>query len=407
MVYLYTISDKVLVGKKINYLVAYLSEALFKHNFKIAKRTTVGYLDNYDELFNNQKDGDVNIILVDKANLNLNNSLCKIFDCVLVDNPYAKNAIFEFYRKQNTPIDKDSEIEWRMPANARCIVNPNGIVQGYFVVDKQITYVVLPNNFEQACDMFDNIVLDELIKKQKKKYRNFTFKTFGLTESNLRVLLQDYIKNKEKISINFFEKDLEVDIVVKANEENRELDNFAQKIFMKLGNYIYAVEDIPIVKVAYNLLNMNGISIAFAEDVTGGNVCQKLCNQSANAKNHVHECLVLSSKQSKINRLGINPKTIDENGEISANVAYEMAANLIATTSANVVVATLGVLEKNSNLPIGLNYIAVGDKKEIHVYKNLFNGSTTEIIESITNASYFYLIKKLKKNDFHLEQSTI
>ena len=46
-------------------------------------------------------------------------------------------------------------------------------------------------------------------------------------------------------------------------------------------------------------------------------------------------------------------------------------------------------------------------KKEIHIYKNIFMGSYSEIIDSIVTASYFYLIKKLKKNDFHFEKSTV
>ena len=89
------------------------------------------------------------------------------------------------------------------------------------------------------------------------------------------------------------------------------------------------------------------------------------------------------------------------NGEIyNPNVAYEMTAKMFSLTNSDIVVTATG-----DN--IGNCYIAVGDKNEIHVYKNKFVGTYNEIIDYITTASYFYLIKKLKKNDFHFEKSTV
>ena len=84
-----------------------------------------------------------------------------------------------------------------------------------------------------------------------------------------------------------------------------------------------------------------------------------------------------------------------------------MALNLIMKSNADIVVASVGNLDENNGSNMGLSYIAVGDKKEIHIYKNIFNGSHKEIIDNITIATYFYLIKKLKKNDFHFEKTIV
>ena len=88
------------------------------------------------------------------------------------------------------------------------------------------------------------------------------------------------------------------------------------------------------------------------------------------------------------------------------NGVYEMAVNALSITNANIVVVSSANLQSNS-MPTGLCYIAIGDKNEIHVYKNIFKGNHFEMIDSITTASYFYLIKKLRKNDFHFEQTTV
>ena len=100
-------------------------------------------------------------------------------------------------------------------------------------------------------------------------------------------------------------------------------------------------------------------------------------------------------------------KDLENDNGISPNVAYELTAQMLKQTSANVVVSAIGNFEENGNLPYGLCYIAVGDRREIHVYKNIFKGNLQDLIDSVAVASYFYLIKKLKKNDFHFEQTTV
>ena len=51
--------------------------------------------------------------------------------------------------------------------------------------------------------------------------------------------------------------------------------------------------------------------------------------------------------------------------------------------------------------------VAVGDKNAIHVYKNTFCTPFCEAIDSTTKATLFYLIKKLRQNDFHFDKKTI
>lgn len=407
MVNIYTISDKALMGKQINILSAYIAECFFKNNIKIDKQCILSSTADFSTLMQENCQDEINIFLVDKSCNSLNQCLCDITKSVIIENPYAKNAIFEYYKKLSMPMEKDVMDEWKMPSKARAIINPTNTIQGYILKHNTTIYCVLPNIYDEAKLMFDDVALSFILQEQKKKYKNFTFKSFGLTKEVILAIINDEIKNKNKVSVNLFEKPMEVDIVVKSLEDNIELDNIAKNIFLKLDKYIYSVEDIPIEKVVYKLLKLSDIKVCFAEDITCGELCSNLSRQDIDAKNYIGGCVVVPNTDSKIQNLGIEKSLIDKAGEISADVVYQMAVNMLKSSNADVAVANVGNYQNKENLQNGLCYIAVGDKKEVHVYKNIFKGDFREIKQSITLASYFYLIKKLKKNDLHFDKNTI
>jgi len=85
-----------------------------------------------------------------------------------------------------------------------------------------------------------------------------------------------------------------------------------------------------------------------------------------------------------------------------------MAKGLLENCPADIVVSTTGYASSSSPREDGgLVFIGVGDRKRIDIYKNRFSGTREEIIETASNAALFYLIKKLRKNDFFLEKNTI
>ncbi len=404
MVSIYTISDKALMGKQINLLSAYIAESFFKSNIKTDKQCVVGCTADFSKCID---ENEIQIFLVDKSCNSLNQYICDLTRNVIIENPYAKNSIFEHYKKLNQPMEKGVENEWKMPSQAKAIINPMNTTQGYILEHNNTIYCVLPNIYDEARIMFDDVVLEYILKEQKKKYRSYTFKSFGLGIDFITKLIEPEIKNKSKVSINLFEKPMEVDIVLKSIDTNKELDEIAKNVFLKLDKYIYSVEDIPIEKVVYNLLKLNQVKVSFAEDITCGALCENLTKQAEDAVNFIDKSIVVPNLESKMTTLGIDKSVVDSQGEVSPNVVYQMAVNLLRSSTSDIVVANVGKFTTSGSTQNGLCYIAVGDRNEIHVYKNTFKGNFKNIIDSATVSSYFYLIKKLKKNDFHLDKNTI
>lgn len=402
---IYTISDKALVGKQVNYLSAYICECFFKNNIKINTQSILPTNTDFNKLLSEKNNEDIIVFLVDKSQNKLNQALCDKTKSVMVCNPYLKNQITSFYKKMNAPVEKESENECVIPSLAKAVVNPNGIIQGYILDSEKTAYIVLPTNIYESRQMFDDVILDFVVSKQKKHIKSYVFKTFGLSENTIRNVINQEKSNK--ISLNLFSKPLSVDIIIKSSDESGDIDEFAKNIYLKLNKYIYAVEDMPIEKIIFNLLKLNDITISVVEDCTGGEICSRINLASDDETDCIKEGLILFNFQSKMNTLKLDDNFFNENDEISANTVYEMAVKEIERTNSNLVVVCSGLLNEKNRNPKGLCFIAVGDKKEIHVFKNLFKGSNDDIVDGMVEASYFYLLKKLNKNDFHFEQTTV
>ena len=76
-----------------------------------------------------------------------------------------------------------------------------------------------------------------------------------------------------------------------------------------------------------------------------------------------------------------------------------MALGALENSGADFVLATFGISNQC--------FYAIGNSKGIHLYNEFFSGNSLELTKKGTSAGFFHLIKKIKKNDFHLEQSTV
>ena len=201
-----------------------------------------------------------------------------------------------------------------------------------------------------------------------------------------------------------------MEILVRYNRQlNSEIvQQFISTIYERLSKYIYADEDIKLENQALQLLKIYNKTLAIAETLTGGNIAHKFISNNNNAFDSLKEAILTTSKSSKLNRLKVSESIINNYTEKSVEFAYEMAAGLLETSGADVVLINTGnIAELSDSSNTKTCFIAVGDMDGIHVYKNTFSGSNEQIVDGITKTSFFYLIKKLKQNDLQIFRSTI
>ncbi len=93
--------------------------------------------------------------------------------------------------------------------------------------------------------------------------------------------------------------------------------------------------------VAEKLLK-NGDHITFAESCTAGLCAARFCD-IPNISHIFDESIVTYANEAKINRLGVNPDTIEQYGVVSEAVAQQMAIGAAKRTGAHVAVGISGI----------------------------------------------------------------
>lgn len=237
--------------------------------------------------------------------------------------------------------------------------------------------------------------------------KNNIFKCFGITKSEVKSILSDIFANSEGVLITLYEKGPELTIKIEGDEHNPHILDKTAEIFKRLNNYIYAEEDISIYEAAFRLLKLNNLTLATAESITAGNIAASFVKYNAGASKILLEGNVVYTNNAKMRMLDVSEKVLNTHSDVSAQTTFDMANGCLLKSGANIVIATTGYAGGDNNSNNGLNYIAIGDSKKIDVYKNMFEGTRAEVIEITTIAAFFYLIKKLRKNDFFLEKNVV
>lgn len=130
------------------------------------------------------------------------------------------------------------------------------------------------------------------------------------------------------------------------------------------------------------LLKENGKKIATAESCTGGWIAQTITDVPGSSV-WFDRGFVTYSNAAKVQMLGVNPRTLEQHGAVSAETATEMAAGALAHSEADVAVAVTGIAGPDGGTPdkpVGTVFIAwVGKNGAAKVIKRQFAGNRRQI----------------------------
>lgn len=234
------------------------------------------------------------------------------------------------------------------------------------------------------------------------------FRCFGVTKNEVKTLLAPFIQDNQGVYISIEGEQLLVDIILQADDKNSFFYEVSHEVYEKFNKFIYSESNISLEETTFELLKINNLKLAVAESITGGEIISSLIKKNQGASNVIIEGLVVYSNDAKMQRLEVSKEILDRYTSVSLETTYEMAKGLLKNTSADVVISTTGYASsKSQKEEAGLVFIGIGNKKRIDIFKNKFSGTRQEIIETASKATLFYLIKKLRQNDFFLDKDTV
>lgn len=389
---LISVGTEILIGDIVNTNAQYISKELSNIGFSIYYHTTVGDNPNRlkETLENSINRSDVIILtggLGPTQDDLTKDILAEILGVELVVDQKIYDGIAErIYKSGYSQITQNNFRQAYIPKGASPIPNPNGTAPGILAEMDNKSIILLPGPPREMIPMFEQSVLPYLMKKTDTKFYSNYYKVTSIGESAVEDRLLDLIDKQQNPTIATYAKPAEVLIRVTANGKSREeveslLHDYDVIIKERLGQNIYAFEDISLQEAVGKSLIQKNLTISTAESCTAGQIASRL-GEVPGISQSLHSGIICYSNEAKVQFVGVQQETLDEYGAVSEETAREMLQGLYEKNKTDIVVATTGIAGPDGGSeekPVGTVYIGILYKDKCTVTRHQFRGDRTRI----------------------------
>ncbi len=152
------------------------------------------------------------------------------------------------------------------------------------------------------------------------------------------------------------------------------LQEAEQRIRAKIEGYIFGTDGDTLEGTIGRMLVDRKRTLAVAESCTGGLIGHRL-TQISGSSSYFMEGAVTYSNEAKIQRLGVDPDLIRNQGAVSRPVALAMAEGIRQTAGTDLGLSVTGIAGPQGGTPqkpVGLTFIAVADAAESRCERFVF-----------------------------------
>ncbi|AVK48814.1 putative competence-damage inducible protein [Clostridium beijerinckii] len=310
----------------------------------------------------------------------------KYFNKELIKDENSTKKIEDYFKFRERAMTQNNLKQGLIPEGATVINNNNGTAPGVIIEDDNKIMIILPGPPKEMKPMFEESVKPYLQEKSDSILVSRVVKILGIGESAVAEEIKDLIDTQTNPTIAPYAKDVGVMLRITAKAETKDealklIEPIEEEIKNRLGDNVYATEDINIEEVVARLLIEKKLTISTAESCTGGMIASYLINYPGISEVFL-EGAVTYSNEAKHNRLGVNNDILNKYGAVSEETAREMAIGIAKTANTDVSIVTTGIagpeggtLEK----PVGLVFIGVYVQGKVTIQKCLFKGDRNKV----------------------------
>lgn len=310
----------------------------------------------------------------------------KYFNKELLPDQNSIEAIKEYFSSTGRKMAENNLKQGFIPKGSIVLKNNNGTAPGVIIEEDEKIMIILPGPPKELKPMFEESVRPYLERRTDSILVSKMVKILGIGESSVAEEIKDLIENQTNPTIAPYAKEVGVALRLTAKAKNEEealelIKPVEEEIKKRLGNNVYATEDISIEEVVAKLVIEKNLTISTAESCTGGMIASTLINYPGISQ-VLLEGAVTYSNEAKHNRLGVKNETLDKYGAVSEETAIEMAVGIAKTAGTNVSIVTTGIAGPGGGTeekPVGLVYIGVYVNGEVKVQKCMFKGNRERI----------------------------
>ncbi|ALB43974.1 competence/damage-inducible protein A [Clostridium beijerinckii] len=310
----------------------------------------------------------------------------KYFNKKLIQDENSTKKIRDYFKFRERAMTQNNLKQGLIPEGATVINNNNGTAPGVIIEDDNKIMIILPGPPKEMKPMFEESVKPYLQEKSDSILVSRVVKILGIGESAVAEEIKDLMGAQTNPTIAPYAKDVGVILRITAKAETKDealklIEPIEEEIKNRLGDNVYATEDINIEEVVARLLIEKKLTISTAESCTGGMIASYLINYPGISEVFL-EGAVTYSNEAKHNRLGVNNDILNKYGAVSEETAREMAIGIAKTANTDVSIVTTGIagpeggtLEK----PVGLVFIGVYVQGKVTIQKCLFKGDRNKV----------------------------
>jgi competence/damage-inducible protein CinA-like protein len=295
-----------------------------------------------------------------------------------------------------------------IPAGA-AVLDPVGTAPGLVVAPAQgtrPTIVVLPGPPRELRPMWEAAVETEAFRSAiagAARYETVMLRLFGIPESEIAETLRR--ARAEGIDIDALEittcmRRAEIEVVTRYEPGQAELYRaFEALVRERHADTLFSDDGTSVDQQVAALLRERGWTIATAESCTGGLLAGRITDP-AGASDHFTGGVVVYDRAAK-EELGVAPATLDAHGEVSVEVAAELAQRVRERRGSEVGVGVTGIAGPGGGTPekpVGLVCFSVAGPDGTITRSAMLPGSRFDVRDRSTTVA-LHLVRRLLRGE--------
>lgn len=311
--------------------------------------------------------------------------IAEFFGEKIVEFPEQTRILKEHFARRGYVFTENNLKQARFPESAVILDNPNGTAPGFWLEKNGRIITSMPGPPKEMTPMFENHVRPKLLALTDDVIHYRNLRTIEIGESRLETELMDLIDAQTDPTLATYAKEGECTLRIASKRKSRAeaieaVDDMMAEVLSRVGEYVYSVDDEDLEDVVMDRLQMEGLSLAAAESITGGMFAARVTDRPGVSAFFDRSCVTYSNK-AKMNELGVYKSTLDKYGAISPQCAAEMAEGLHRKTGCDVCVSVTGNAGPNpdENKEVGRYYIGVWYQGEVRTAEHFRSGNRGRI----------------------------
>ncbi|MFZ9977954.1 MAG: CinA family nicotinamide mononucleotide deamidase-related protein [Candidatus Kapaibacteriota bacterium] len=386
-----TIGDELCIGQIINTNAAWMAQACTEIGGIVYRHVTIqdGIEELLDELNILSKECDCILMsggLGPTHDDKTKETLIAYFNDTLILHEQTLQSLKARARLRGLPLNQRNMDQALVPSTCTVLENPRGTAPGMlFHVDDTI-YVSLPGVPSEMKGIMQDHVLPYLrknIEQEDGKIPYYhTILTKGIPESALADLIgapEDFLQTDESLAFLPSYQGVRLRLGILSSHPDHAKNRLGELqtiLHSKVGTYIYGYGNATLLSVTTDILIQKQCTIGVVESCTGGMLGAEFTKQSGSSTYFLGG-LQTYSNALKIQLAHVSPKTLEQFGAVSKEVAEEMAIGgrkVLNTSYCLSITGIAGPEGGTEEKPVGTVWIALASEHDIVSKRFNFGG---------------------------------